>query len=233
MRFGGAVFGLVFVLIGAALLFENLDTSNSDNIIGDYWPVILIALGFLGWIGKGLRPEFGSMMLMTLGGILLTQNLSDEYSFRELWPALAIAAGVSIIFGSASRKKRGFAMKFEGRGKRWNNRCGSKYDSDTMFSGGSRQVDGEYTGSSARVKMGSDGIDLRSASLPEDGASLVLDVTLGEYKIRVPKEWKIDLAAEVTMGEIQDKRSPSEGTRPGPTLTVAGKVFMGGVEIND
>jgi len=235
MRFGGMIFGLVFILVGAALLFENLDTSSSDNIVGDYWPVILIALGFLGWIGKGLRPEMGSMVLMTLGGILLTQNLSDQYSFADLWPALAVAIGLSIVFGSARRRRHrhGFGMKFEGGGKRWKNRkrCGSPHDSNSFFSGGSRQVDGEYTGSTARVKLGSDGIDLTTATMPDEGATINLDVTLGEYKIRVPKNWKIDLKAHVTMGQIEDNRAPSEEERTGPTLTVGGKVFMGGIEI--
>lgn len=236
MKFGGMVFGFVVVLIGAALLFENLDSSNSDNIIGDYWPVILIGLGFLGWIGKGLRPEMGSMMLMALGGILLTQNLSDEYSFRDLWPALAVAFGLSVIFGSASRKRRkhGFGMKFHGKGRRWKNEFHdrSHADAEKFFRGGAREFEGEYTGSTARVKLGSDGIDLTKATLPAEGATIELDVTLGEYKIRVPREWKIDIQAEVTMGQIEDNRAPAEEDRTGPTLVVGGKVLMGGIDIS-
>ena len=61
MRIGGIVFGLIVVLIGASLLLDNLDVTG-DYPVGDYWPVILIALGFFGWIGKGLRPELGSMV---------------------------------------------------------------------------------------------------------------------------------------------------------------------------
>ena len=40
------------------------------------------------------------MVLMALGGILLTQNLVDDKSFGDLWPALAIVVGIAIIFGS-------------------------------------------------------------------------------------------------------------------------------------
>ena len=81
--------------------------------------------------------------------------------------------------------------------------------------------------------MGSDGIDLSSATLPEDGATLELDILLGEYKIRVPNDWKLDIKAEVTMGQIEVNRLSVEEERSGPTLTIDGRVLMGGVGITD
>jgi predicted membrane protein len=242
MRIPGVIFGLIVVVIGAALLFDAFDISG-DYPMSDYWPVILIAIGFVGWVGKGLRPELGNMVLMSLGGILLTQNLVDDKSFVDLWPALAIAVALSIIFGSGrhkSRKKK-FKMKFQKHGKRsdwgsWGNRNRemSGNDSDEFFSGSERKVDGEYTGSLARVKLAGGSLDLSKATLPEEGATLELDVMLGGYKIRVPNEWKIEFAADITMGEISDNRSDaSEGERTGATLTIDGRVFMGGVEVSD
>ena len=65
MRIPGIIFGLLVVVIGAALLFDSFDVSGDDPF-SDYWPVILIAVGFLGWVGKGLRPELGNMVLMAL-----------------------------------------------------------------------------------------------------------------------------------------------------------------------
>ena len=109
MRISGIVFGLL-VVIGAALLFDNFGVSG-DYPFSDYWPVILIAMGFLGWVGKGFRPELGNMVMMALGGILLTQNLVDDKSFGDLWPALAVAVGIAIIFGSGRNKRR--KKKFE------------------------------------------------------------------------------------------------------------------------
>ena len=236
MRVTKLVFGLVIVLVGAALLFDKLDVAGSD-IPGDYWPVLLIVLGFLGWVGRSLLPGFGSLMMMTLGGILLAQNLIDDTSFGDLWPVLAIAIGISIIFGPHNRRHhgRGFRMKFRGGGRRWKNRhrIDSSHDSDAFFSGGGRQVEGEYTGSRARVKLASDGIDLTAATLPEGGATLDLDILLGEYKIRVPNDWKLDIRAEVTMGQIDVNRPTVEEERSGPTLTIDGRVLMGGVEISE
>ncbi len=235
MRFGGFIFGLIVVLIGAALLFDNLDTGSND-IPGDYWPVILIAMGFFGWVGRSLLPGFGPMLLMSLGGILLTQNLVDDKSFGDLWPVLAIAIGVSIIFGPRNRKRKHgkFGMKFQGGGRRWKNKHGnhSNVDASAFFSSGSRSFDGEYTGSTEKIRLGSGGIDFLKATLPEEGATIRLDIALGEYKIRVPKEWKVDIKTEITMAEIQDDREPAEDERTGPTLVVGGKVLMGSVHIS-
>jgi hypothetical protein len=153
MRIGGYIFGLIVVLIGTALLLDNLGISG-DVPIGEYWPVLLIALGFFGWVGKRFVPELGSMVLMTLGGILLTQNLSDDKSFGDLWPALVIAIGISIIFGRSRRKgcSKKFGMRFQ-KGRNWGDhghgrfrnrdRDKSSHDVDEFFSGSERQVDGE------------------------------------------------------------------------------------------
>ena len=235
MRFSGIVLGLVIVSVGAALLFDKLDVSGAGaGTIVDYWPVLIIVLGVSQWFGRGLLPGFGSLMVMTLGGILLAQNLIDDKSFGDLWPVFAIAIGVSIILGPFRRNRHGrrFSMKFQGRGRRWKGHgIGPGHNTEAFFSGGGRQVDGEYTGSNARVKLASDGIDLTRATLPEDGATLNLDVLLGEYKIRVPGDWKLDIRAEVTMGQIEVNRPDNDDERSGPTLVIDGRVLMGGVEI--
>lgn len=238
MKITGMIFGIIVIVIGAALLLDNLDVSGGYPI-GDYWPVILIALGFLGWIGKGLRPELGNMVLMSLGGILLTQNLSDEYSFGDLWPALAIAIGISIVFAPHNRRrnKKKFKMRFAGgRGGGFHKRrqSSSSHDANEFFSGSERVVDGEYTGSTASVKLAGGSIDLTNATLPEEGALLELDVVLGGYKVRVPKDWSVEINADINMGEISDNRADHGGnTESGPTLRIGGRVFMGGVEISN
>jgi len=226
------------------LLFDNIDVSG-DYPFSDYWPAILIALGFFGWIGKGLRPELGNMVLMSLGGILLTQNINDDLSFGDLWPALAIAVGISIIFAPLNRKrsKKKFKMRFEGRhGHKGPSRfrkgsssgSGSSHDANEFFSGSERVVDGEYTGSLARVKLAGGSIDLTNATLPEEGAVLELDIVLGGYKVRVPKDWSVEINADINMGEISDNREDHGGdTESGPKLSIGGRVFMGGVEISN
>jgi predicted membrane protein len=237
MRINRLAFGLLIVVIGAVLLFDKLDTTGTESIT-DYWPVLLIAIGFMGWIGRSLIPQLGSMLLMSLGGILLAQNLIDDKSFVDFWPVLAIAIGLSIIFGprGGKNRKKKFQMKFGGGGRgRGQNRSpssGSGDNSNSFFSESKNKVDGEYTGSVAQIKLGGGSIDLRNATLPEEGATLELDVKLGGYKIRVPHDWKLDIRADVMMGEISDNRPDPDEERTGSTLTIDGQVFLGGIEIS-
>ncbi|MDP6666947.1 MAG: hypothetical protein QF357_06065, partial [Dehalococcoidia bacterium] len=202
MRISGPIIGLVIALVGAAILFDNLDSSSNNNIPGDYWPVLLIVLGAWGWLGHGFRPGFGSVLLMTLGAIFLAQNLVDDTSIGDLWPILAIALGVSIVLGP----KRGWSGRRGWKGGRekgawvggtgnWGRRGRSRHDASELFSEREQQVEGEYTGSTASVTLGGGVLDLRNATLPDEGATLVADVKLGEYTVRVPADWQLDVKA--------------------------------------
>jgi predicted membrane protein len=237
MKFSGMIFGLILVVVGAGLLLDTVDVTG-DYLMSDYWPVILIALGFFGWVGNKLRPELGNMVLMALGGIFLAQNLSDTHSFGDLWPALAIAIGIAIIFGphNRRRKKKGLKMRFESGGHRRGRHSGSgsSHDANEFLSGSQRVVDSEYTGSFARVKLAGGSIDLTNATLTEEGAVLELDIVLGGYKVRVPNGWSVEINTDINMGEISDNRAEHGGdTEAAPKLTIGGRVFMGGVEISN
>jgi hypothetical protein len=46
----------------------------------------------------------------------------------------------------------------------------------------------------------------------------------------MPSDWKLVVTADVTVGDISDNRpNAPEGGRTGSTLTINGRVFMGGV----
>ena len=83
------------------------------------------------------------------------------------------------------------------------------------------------------MKRCGDGIDRAAGTAADDGATLELGIVVGEYKIRLPNEWKLDIKAEVTMGQIEVNRLSVEEDRSGPTLTIDGRVLMGGVGITD
>ncbi len=234
MRKGGNLgIGLILVVIGVLFLMDTLDVVDSD-IPGDYWPVILIAIGVWGWLSRGFRPHFCSVLLMTLGGMFLAQNLVDDISFGDLWPVLVIVIGVSFVLAPGRRWGRKRRHRQWGRNwQRSGQKTGSVHDTDELFSDSERQIEGEYTGSTASVRLAGGILDLTRATLPPEGATLDLDVTLGGYKIRIPADWQLDIRADVTFGELEDKRPTPSETRTGPTLTIEGRVFMGGVEITD
>ena len=171
-------------------------------------------------------------MMMTLGGIFLAQNLADDVSFGDLWPVLAIMLGVSVLLAPRRRfRGHGAGVGWE---RKWRIASGSErsdHDASEFFSEGEQRIDGEYTGSSAIVRLGGGKLDLTGATLPPEGATLDLDITLGGYEVRIPNDWQLDIRADVALGELKDTRPGPGDTRTGPTLTIGGRVFMGGVEI--
>ena len=51
-----SIFGLFIILIGAAILVDNLDVAGA-GIPGTYWPVLLIAIGIGGGWVTGLYRD--------------------------------------------------------------------------------------------------------------------------------------------------------------------------------
>ena len=101
---GNLAVGIILIALGILFLLDSLDVVT-DNI-HTYWPVILIAIGSLGWLSQGPRPSFGNVLAIALGVLFLIANLSDTIEFRELWPVLIILIGINIVLRPRSSRKR-------------------------------------------------------------------------------------------------------------------------------
>lgn len=108
------------ILIGIGMLFllNNFGFHLPlSRIIGEFWPLILIFFGSMQilrglTVGGGTRQYgflTGGVMMVTVGGLFLLQNLFD-ISFGRTWPVLLIAAGTLGFLrftGPASMNGRG------------------------------------------------------------------------------------------------------------------------------
>lgn len=93
---------IVLIALGFLFLANNFGFHIPlGSLIHDFWPVILIAFGVLnimraGTMGFGPRGHgilTGGVMMTTVGGLFLMQNLTGV-GFGRTWPLLLIAAGV-------------------------------------------------------------------------------------------------------------------------------------------
>ncbi|MDP6666819.1 MAG: DUF5668 domain-containing protein [Dehalococcoidia bacterium] len=101
---GSSVVGLILIAIGVVFLLDTLDVLSND-ILGTYWPVILIVAGGSSWITQGRVPGLGNLLVMTLGVLFLVENLADNVSFGDLWPVLLIVIGFNIVVGRFKGRK--------------------------------------------------------------------------------------------------------------------------------
>ena len=88
-----------------------------------------------------------------------------------------------------------------------------------------------FRGGDVSVSLGALEIDLTSAGLAEDGASLALALRMGNITLRVPGEWVVEVNGSFKMGVVKDERStqPTEG----PMLRLNVDTSMGAVNIVD
>jgi hypothetical protein len=67
------ILGVIIVLVGVSLLLDQLGFESGDHV-ARFWPVILIAVGFLS-LSRGRRGSVTGLVLIILGGWLLLNTL--------------------------------------------------------------------------------------------------------------------------------------------------------------
>ena len=99
--------GLVLLVVGVVTLVDNL--SDWDFPWGDWWPVILIAIGVSKLVRR--KPSWvGGATITGLGVIFLLDTL-DIWGFSigdiwRLWPVLLVVVGASILLGGRKVRSR-------------------------------------------------------------------------------------------------------------------------------
>lgn len=97
IRFGQLAAGLVLAGIGCVFFADQQGWLDAGRL-NDYWPMILVVLGFGRLFDGGRRTRSGAVLL-TLG-LLLQLDQLRLLRFRESWPLVLVAAGVALAWGA-------------------------------------------------------------------------------------------------------------------------------------
>jgi hypothetical protein len=100
------ILGVIIVLVGVSLLLDQLDIGPVGNV-GRFWPVILIAVGFLS-LSRARRGSVTGVVLIFLGGWLLLNTLG--WLMLSPWefivPIAVVAIGARIMMRSSDSNWR-------------------------------------------------------------------------------------------------------------------------------
>lgn len=261
------VIGVFITLMGIVLMLDRLEVVDARQIRA-FWPVVLIAVGTsmlaqrrdsggrfwgavwtvvgtwillntLGWLEVTIWQMIGPLILILIGGTVLTHALRQRSSRLDLplrpedangaWhgethPSTPAAGSLPGVAGAPpglplQSDPGGVVSLFTvmGEAKRASN--------DKPFRGG------EMT-----AIMGGCVLDLRQATV-EPGHEAIVNIlaVMAGHEIWVPSGWTVALDVVPLLGGVDDKRLPplEPLTQHAPRLRLKGLVLMGGIVIRN
>ncbi len=217
VRSGRFVVGAALVALGVLYLIAAGTAVDAGNIVSQWWPVVLIALGAAQY-GIDHSAKLGSAVLIVVGVFLLgfTTGLVEGSIWAYLWPTLIILAGIGVMLPrlEGTREAAGDAVSaFSALGSR------------TL-----KSTSQEFRGGDMTVILGNLVLDLSGAA-PAPGAKLSVTAVLGGCEILVPAGWEVQLGGVPIIGGWDDttRRSGLDGSSP--VLVVRAVAVLAGIEV--
>lgn len=214
------VIGLAIMTAGLVLALDSLGLVDGSQVFR-YWPLVLIAVGVVKWVGPPRSAQAGFIWIAAgLGFLLVT---TGQLSFGRLWAVLLFFLGANIAW-RALRPPVPTAVGSDPTGR---------IDMLAVL-GGAKTVSyaTDFRGGNATATLGGCEIDLRRASIAE-GQTAVIDTFAfwGGIEIKVPEDWQVMDRGNAFMGAFENKTRPLPGASK--RLVVTGLAIMGGVEVKN
>jgi predicted membrane protein len=217
---GRLLFGVVLLVAGILFLLDLGDYVNATEIIGNWWPIVVIAFGLVSLIGPA-RSVIGGTIVIIVGVILLLATLDIiAVSAAELiLPLILIAVGIGVLFVRSGM------------------RAGADpYNTVSGFAvfGGQDIVSRSdaFKGGSLSALFGGVSLDLRQATIDPDGAGIDIFAAFGGIDVIVPRGWRVTVSGMPIFGAFEDSVDRSVEPEPdAPQVRVGGVVLFGGVDV--
>jgi predicted membrane protein len=224
---GRIFWGLLLIILGTLFLLDQMGELDFGEIIGHYWPVIFILIGFSILINSGFRDVGSGMFFILFGAVFLLFELGilDHHFWHYVWPLAIIVLGLWIILKPALRGSGGGGFPEIKE---------DDLDATAVFTTLRRRIESKaFKGGEATAVFGSVELDFTPAALGADQATVELTAVFGGVEVRVPKNWKVVLAGTPILGGIHDRRSAPQESGTTATLYLKATAVFGNVEIKN
>ena len=208
--------------LGVGLFLNGLGVINFGDIVRQWWPVIPIGIGMIGFISNP-RQWVWPLLFFGFGVAALLKQLGyvDVNLWSLFWPTILIVVGLSIIFQSSS----------------WGNKPTVDDDDHTnatvMFSGQNvRSVSQDYKGGDVSAIFGGVDLDLRDAKI-KSAATMSVFAAFGGVDIKVPEGWVVKVSGLPLFGGWEDKTKKPVDTKNAPVLKINATCAFGGFSVSN
>lgn len=220
--------GIIFILFGLGVIFDQLGLWNFGSIISTWWPLILIGIG-LSKLGRDSASKTSGIAFIAIGVFFQIREL-NIFSFnlmRFFWPAIIIAIGVSMLLPKTLRKTNHEFIKKE--------IDQDVVDNLALFSGvKTRNTSKNFSGGNLVAIFGGIDMDLSNAVLTNEGASIDITAAFGGIDIIVPSDWIVVVKGIPIFGGWSNKTyNKNYVITDAPVLTLHCFVAFGGVDIKN
>lgn len=201
--------GYILILIGGGSLVANYYDYSLMEVIDDYWPIILIAIGFYIIYKRGDGHHSKKKKSNTD-----FTNSADDYNETQ----------------------NNFNSCFDGKcnNTKYTEVDDNMIDISAIFSTQKSIIKSQnFSGGKTTSIFGGIDLDFRDAKLAP-GTNVIDTFTMfGGTEIIVPKEWKLSVNVVVLFGGVDDKRDGriDNVQEDGSTLVLKGLTIFGGTEI--
>jgi len=215
MNWGRLFFGVLIVAVGTLLLLDNADVLDAGEVIGNWWPAVVVLAGILTFAANP-RHWPVALIITGVGSAFLLSNLDIVDISNIIIPAAIILVGLLVILG------RGLGSRSE---------IGDRINSFNVFSGSELASHSkQFKGGSVSAVFGGAEIDLRDA-LPAPEAELDILAAFGGVEITVPQGWQVQVRGLPLFGGIENATVKDSLPPDAPVLPINATVLFGGLEI--
>ena len=217
------VFGVAVMLLGGALLLDNLGWIEFDGYF-HFWPTLLIVLGVLkAWSARsGFGRGLGVVLTLVGGWLLLFELGYVQRDVTRLWPVALVLFGAHLVMRSRdSRRSRGAPMV---------DAAAEVYEMAVLGGAGRVSNSPDFRGGEMLAFMGGGTLDLTHAEIRGESAVIDVYAVWGGFEILVPSHWSVTCKGLPFLGGFVDSTRQPKGA-PGTRLIVQGLAVMGGVDI--
>ena len=220
---GKYLIGLIFIVLGIGFLLNQFNIWEFSQIIGDWWPLIIVIVGVVN-ITKNPNSLFWGLMVIVIGLLLLGNNLDmlPGGFWGTFWPLMLILLGVGLL-----------SSRFRNRLRRTIGK--DNFDYFALFSGLTENIESDnFHGGHVSVMFGGAEIDMRNAIIPPEGAAIDISCAFGGVELIVPQNWRIKTNGTPILGALDNKTIQNiQESDDAPLLKINYFVIFGGIEIKN
>lgn len=218
------ILATVLIIIGIGLLMDSFNVFDFGELIGNWWPLILIFFGVKLMIERKPLTMF-PIVLMIIGILLIVNNINIlPIGFWDAFlPLIFILIGIWIIFGRFPVGK--------------SNVSGDEHtiNYSAVFSGLKQIVNSDdFRGGNITAYFGGADVDLRNVKVVNDDIEINLNVSFGGIELKVPINWVLIINGSPFFGALENKTHPYNlSDEEIKTVKINYNISFGGIEIRN